>query len=267
MAIHPLKTDCHFYMNYKTIHIDETDSTNRWLRNHGDDPHDQSAVDGENRPYDLVVVTDYQTAGRGCGTNTWESERGKNLLFSMLLHPVNVPAANQFILSMANALALKDTLDDYVDNIKIKWPNDIYWKDRKICGTLIETTLQGGRIKDCIIGTGINVNQQTFYSDAPNPVSLFQILGHEVKCQTVLEKVMTNTGKYMDMVTAGAWEEIRARYRSHLYRLHETHRYRFTNGDEEHCKLMTVTDDGHLELLHDNRDTYRLAFKEVQFVL
>ena len=152
----------------KTIHVKETDSTNNWLKSY------QSEA-GEDM---TVVTTDYQSAGRGCGSNQWESEAGKNLMFSILLHP-KVSAKDQFILSMANALALKDVLDSYTDSIKIKWPNDIYWNDKKIGGTLIETSLQGAEIKDFIIGTGINVNQQEFHSDAPNPVSLIQIIGCE----------------------------------------------------------------------------------------
>ena len=158
----------------KTIHIKETDSTNNWLKGY------QSEV-GEDM---TVVTTDYQSAGRGCGSNQWESEAGKNLMFSILLHP-KVSAKDQFILSMANALALKDVLDGYTDGIKIKWPNDIYWNDKKIGGTLIETSLQGSEIKDFIIGTGINVNQREFHSDAPNPVSLIQITGRETNRQEI----------------------------------------------------------------------------------
>lgn len=216
---------------------------------------------------EMVVVADYQTAGRGCGTNTWESERGKNLLFSVLLHPTGVSAANQFILSMANALALHDALSHYADCITIKWPNDIYWRDSKLCGTLIETTLKGQNIGSCILGTGINVNQRRFMGDAPNPVSLYQMLGHQTDCDEVLMKVLDNLAKYMAMVDEGAWEPIRTNYRHHLYRRGGTALYRFPDGSEKCCKLVNVTNDGHLELLHAGRHTLRLAFKEVQFVI
>ena len=243
------------------VHIAETDSTNRWLR---------QAVNTEEygtSRTNIVVVADYQTSGRGCGTNTWESERGKNLTFSVLLHPARVPASRQFILSMANALALKDTLDNYVSDIKIKWPNDIYWRDKKICGTLIESTLQGSHIKDCIIGTGLNVNQHEFHSDAPNPVSLCQILGYEVNRNELLQQVLDNMAKYMAMVEKGLWDDISTCYRYHLYRLDETHGYRFLDGRMEQCKLLGVTDDGHLELLANNGEVYRMTFKEVQFII
>lgn len=239
-------------MNWKILHVDETDSTNQAVRE---------------RDVETVVVADYQTAGRGCGTNTWESARGANLLFSVLLHPVSVPAADQFILSMANALALHDALAAYIDDVSIKWPNDIYWHDRKLSGTLIETTLQGRHIGDCIVGNGVNVNQQSFLSDAPNPVSLRQILGRDVDREELFQQILGHLSKYMEMVDTGNWSIIRNRYRSFLYRLSERHLYRFADGSELFCRLVNVADDGRLELLDDHRELHSLAFKEVQFVI
>jgi BirA family biotin operon repressor/biotin-[acetyl-CoA-carboxylase] ligase len=246
-------------MNFPLIHIDETDSTNRWL----------SAYHGQAEGEDIAVWTDYQTAGRGCGSNRWESERGRNLLFSVLYHPKGVPAADQFILSMANALALRDALSEYADGVKIKWPNDIYWHDRKLCGTLIESTMRGHAIGHTIIGTGINVNQQRFVSDAPNPVSLFQILQQEVDRERLLQEVLQRIGDCLRLVEEGDWELIRTRYRQHLYRLGEDHSFRW--GDrEECCRLLGVSDDGHLLLLPlsaGDREPLSFAFKEVQFVI
>ena len=113
-------------------------------------------------PKDMILVTaDFQTAGRGQAGNSWESEAGKNLLFGLLFHPREVEANRQFILSQAVALSICETLSDYAEDIRIKWPNDIYWKDRKICGMLIENTLVGRCIENCIIGAGININQRS----------------------------------------------------------------------------------------------------------
>lgn len=241
-------------MAFETIHLAETDSTNRWLKEHGDER-------------DLLVWTDYQTAGRGCGTNTWESERGMNLLFSLLLHPSKVPANEQFILSMANALALRDTLADYIDEVKIKWPNDIYWRDSKLCGTLIEATLRHGLVDRCIVGTGINVNQRLFTSDAPNPVSLWQILGHEADRKELLERVVAHLIIYIDMAEQGQWQLIRTRYHEALYLLGKPHRYRLPDGTEHIYRLEGVAPDGHVQLseaLADgNRQVRSFAFKEV----
>ena len=132
--------------------MQEVDSTNTFLKG-------MKACEDDTL---IVAVADYQTAGRGQGTHTWESEPGKNLLFSLLMTPTWVPVRQQFLLSEAGALAVKDALDTYTDGITLKWPNDVYWNDRKISGTLIETSIDSKGIKRCIFGTGVNINQTEF---------------------------------------------------------------------------------------------------------
>ena len=236
--------DCRHPGRVKIVHLEETDSTNRWLREEG----------GEE---DVLVWTDYQSAGRGCGTNRWESERGKNLLFSLLIHPVEVRPSEQFRISMSISLAIVSALSDYTDGWSIKWPNDIYWHDRKICGILIENRLSGGVIKDCIIGVGLNVNQQVFMSDAPNPVSLRQILGHDVERETLLRKIVDSFS---------IAEDVGLRYRSLLYRRTGYYPYRDAEGDFE-AEIQGVEDDGHLLLKDRTGRERRYAFKEVAFGL
>src|SRR5574344_1792324 len=117
----------------RTLYLDETDSTNDYLRGLATSDNDEP----------VVAVTDYQSAGRGQGGNSWESERGRNLLFSLLVHPVTVKASEQFILSMAVSLAIREALLTYLhDGVSIKWANDIYYGTRKICGILIENQLR-----------------------------------------------------------------------------------------------------------------------------
>lgn len=168
------------------VRLEETDSTNTYLRQHA----------SQMEAWMTVVTAEYQTAGRGQGVHTWESNRSENLLFSVLTHPVMVPVRSQFLLSEAGALALKEVLDGYTDGITLKWPNDIYWNDRKLSGTLIETSIGGGRIKNCVFGIGLNVNQKTFESDAPNPVSLAQILGHDIDREQLFKQIVAAFEKY-----------------------------------------------------------------------
>lgn len=245
-------------MDFDIVHLQETDSTNRWMAENG----------GER---DMLAWTGFQTAGRGCGTNSWESERGKNLLFSVLYHPKNVPAAQQFILSMANALAIKEALDEYTADIMVKWPNDIYWHDRKLAGTLIETSLQGGNVKTCILGTGLNVNQTAFRSDAPNPVSLSQILGHEVSCKELLLRIVQHLEDCLGMVESGQWAFVRKEYRACLYRRDgREHLFQRPQGAARLYVLKTVDDDGTLVLLRrDGKEEReeRFGFKEIQFII
>lgn len=238
------------------IFVNETDSTNSYLKR----------IETGNDTGSTVVWTDFQTAGRGCGSNSWESEPGKNVTMSLLLHPQHIAARDQFILSMAHAVALKRTLSLYINNVYIKWPNDIYWFDRKICGTLIETSLEAARIKSCIIGTGINVNQEEFLSDAPNPVSLRQILGQEIPREEILKQVAESTMEAVEMAENGQAETIRQEYRGALYRKNEVHTYRLPNGERRAYELIDVTDDGHLLLSSpDGKHQDTFAFKEIQF--
>ena len=245
-------------MNIKTLYLKEVDSTNNFLL-------DYEPENGEDM---TVAWTDFQSAGRGCGTNTWESEAGQNLTYSVLLCPKHVDARNQFILSMANAVALKRVLDAYLGNVSIKWPNDIYWRDRKLCGTLIEARLKGQLVRRCVLGTGINVNQLRFLSNAPNPVSLCQVLGHDVDRMEVLRAVTEETARAMLQVENQAWEPLRNDYRSALYRRGEPHLFRLPDGQTKALTLETVSDDGHLLLRESSSGALMsFGFKEIQFII
>ena len=134
-------------IDLEVVHIEETDSTNRWMKENGSQK-------------DMVVVAEYQTAGKGCGSNSWESERGKNLLCSAIIHPKDFQAKSQFIITQLVSVSLCRAVERFVNRpVEIKWPNDIYVGDKKICGVLIENRLQGHMVKDTIIGVGLNVNQ------------------------------------------------------------------------------------------------------------
>ena len=254
-------------MNWKIIHIDETDSTNRWLKAKaseaeplGCEPRtlglqalNPMASDG------VVVWTDFQTAGRGCGTNTWESERGKNLLFSIMIHPKEIVASRQFHISMAISLAITEALGQYIGELSIKWPNDIYWRNGKICGILIENRLQGSSIKDSIIGVGLNVNQRHFQSDAPNPVSIWQICEQKTDREQLLNEILQCFEHYL-------YQDIKTQYCSMLFRRKGFHPYADRNGVFM-AEIVDVEDDGHLMLRDEDGKERRYAFKEVQLII
>lgn len=246
-------------MDFKIIHIDETDSTNRWLKEHSD--RSLVTLSDVTKESSLCVVADYQTAGKGCGTNSWESERGKNLTFSVMLHPVEIPASGQFRISEVVSVALCTTLETYIYNkVEIKWPNDIYVGDQKICGILIENRLQGSTIVDSIVGIGLNVNQQVFRSDAPNPVSMYQLVGHEIDRSALLDAFL----KALDETMVS--ETVATDYRRRLYRRDGFYAYRDGYGDFQ-AKLLNVLDDGRLILLDTEGNSRSYAFKEVQYII
>ena len=241
-------------MEEKIIRLKEIDSTNRFLRELKDEQEDEM----------VVAVADFQTAGKGQGSHTWESEAGKNLLFSIKVNPRWVPVRQQFLLSMAGAIAIKEALETYVEGITLKWPNDVYWNDKKISGTLIETSIDSKGIKTCIFGIGINVNQEAFHSDAPNPVSLRQILGHEVDKDELLQKVIEGFRRYYELLRRADYMDVSGIYHLSLYRRKGFHRYEDADGDFEGA-FVEVEDDGHL-ILHDKQGVIRsYSFGEVKF--
>lgn len=242
-------------MKTKIIRLEEIDSTNRYLKDYREEGDEEM----------IVAVADYQTAGKGQGTHTWESEKGKNLLFSIKVYPHWIPVRRQFVLSMAGALAVKDALDSYVEHITLKWPNDVYWNDQKISGTLIENTIDSKGIKSCVFGIGLNINQLVFHSDAPNPVSLAQILGHEVDRDEVLKKILDGFEKYYELLRRADYMDVSGIYHLSLYRRKGFHLYRDANGEFEGA-FVEVEDDGHL-ILHDRQGRIRsYAFGEISIV-
>lgn len=242
-------------METKILRLQETDSTNCYLKNY-------IPEEGEEM---TVVVADYQTAGKGQGVHTWESEKGKNLLFSILVYPHWVPVRRQFLLSEAGALAIKEALDSYADGFSLKWPNDVYWNDKKISGTLIETTVDSRGIKRCVFGVGVNINQMEFHSDAPNPVSLAQIVGHGVDREEVLQKIIEAFGRYYELLRRADYQDVSGIYHLSLYRRKDYHWYEDADGKFEGA-FVEVEDDGHL-VLHDKKGVIRsYALGEIKFV-
>lgn len=151
-------------MNFKIL--EEVDSTNSYVTRHA-----------AGLPDMTMVIAERQTAGRGQRGNSWESEPGRNLTVTLFHRPENLEPRAQFALSEAVALAVADYLLAEGLEAAVKWPNDIYVGDRKICGILIEHSVMPGLIEHSRIGIGLNVNQARFVSDAPNPVSMFQLDG------------------------------------------------------------------------------------------
>lgn len=240
----------------RIIYRDEVSSTNSHLR---------GLIGHKELPEGSVVVAGFQTAGRGQIGNVWESEAGQNLTFSMVLYPDCIPANHQFLISQIAALSVKETLDAYVDGVTVKWPNDIYWNDRKICGMLIENDLSGWSLYCSVIGIGLNLNQDTFRGDAPNPVSLRQITGKEYDWNEVLKRFLSIMyNKYL-LLLQEKYDEIRTAYHAALYRRDGLHLYKDDNGEFE-ASIDTIEPTGHLLLRLPDGAIRRYAFKEVSYV-
>lgn len=241
---------------FHMIELDCIDSTNNFLKHYRPPG-----------PCRLTLATaEFQTSGRGAGTNTWESEHGSNLLFSLLIYPQKTEASKVFALSEVLALSVHHALSEFSSGFTIKWPNDIYYADHKVAGLLIENDITGKNIFRSVMGVGLNINQKMFKSDAPNPISLSQILGEDIERRFVLEKVAEHFSHYYQMLEQGDYDEIHSRYLQRQYKWQKKHLFE----DEEGTFRATVEDvepDGHLNLRDEEGHLRRYAFKEVKYII
>lgn len=237
----------------KSMYLRETRSTNLVLK---------EMLREYNLPEGFVLRTDFQSAGKGQPGNSWESEKGKNLLFSVLLYPQHIAIDQQFILSQLVSVAILRTLNSFCAGFSIKWPNDIYFGDKKIGGILIENSLQGSKLNTSIVGIGLNINQKTFRSDAPNPVSLRQITAKNQRRKNILQDVLNNIYELYSKMDV---DTIRNEYFENLYRRVGFYTYRDNKGLFE-AELAGIESDGCLKLKTRTGEIRAYYFKEVAFV-
>lgn len=249
--------------------IDSTPSTN--------------ALITADKPHGYTVAARSQTAGRGQRGNSWEAAPGLNLTFSMCLKPRAIEAAHQFELSMVVALGIADVLAETVaavganpEDIRVKWPNDIYWRDRKLTGILIENSLYGRHIGNSVAGIGINVNQRQFLSDAPNPVSLYQIGRRQLPLETLLEQCARSVldrldsyeGALLDSAGAQAQQRLLDEYRRRLWRGEGFHPYReVATGRIFNARINAIDPAGPMTLTEPDGRATTYAFKEVAAII
>lgn len=277
------------------LRLEEVDSTNTYVA--------KNVADLESA---TIVTTDHQTAGRGQRGNSWESEPGMNLTFTMLMRPEKFAAIRQFSLSEAVAVAIVDVIGEELEIFtEIKWPNDIYWRDNKLAGILIEHAVMGSEIMHTIIGVGLNVNQTKFLSDAPNPISLRQILINRgekddtiIDRDILLEKIGTRIKENILRLTdEKALERIHDKYMRRLWRNnHQVYKFRDVESGRIYPGIVgEIETTGHLciyepkagniakrAIANDDTDSnvttpnkmtdkdcicHRYAFKEVEWII
>ncbi len=246
---------CHF-IGHNIVKIKQARSSNNYAI---EQVRDNEVKEG------TVFLAYEQTAGKGQLNNSWESEPGKNLTFSILLKPGFLEIRHQFMLSKIVCLGIESVLSDYVPGVKIKWPNDIYVADKKICGILIENSVMNGRILHSVVGIGINVNQDLFLSDAPNPVSLKNLVNQLFDLDDLLGTLLKSIDLYYQKLKRGEDHIINESFTSKLYQLNERKWYR----DELHTyqgEIVGVNTIGQLIIQEPGSTVHAYHFKQVEYL-
>ena len=249
-------------MSLKIRYIKQTDSTNAYLQR----------LLGAEDVSGCVVVACRQTAGKGMGSNTWESEGGKNLTFSIAFDMCFLPAAMQFELSKAVPLgiikALKETVPE--KSFEIKWPNDIYCENHKVGGILINSTIKGTMIGTSIVGIGLNINQLNFQNWPTHPASLRNLTGKtydlEPLLQSICQHLEEETERLKCCCRKNDFSAINDDYLKHLFRYHTWADYEtseglkrlFMEGIDEFGRLLVSNGDGKISVFD---------IKEIKFII
>ncbi|MGZ2370128.1 biotin--[acetyl-CoA-carboxylase] ligase [Ancylomarina sp. YFZ004] len=243
------------FLPERIIRVNKLDSTNS---------HANQLLKDTNPSDGTVVMALNQTEGRGQQTNAWESESGKNLTISLILRPNFILAQDQFQISMIISLGVKDYLDTYTDYVSIKWPNDIYIKDKKIAGILIEQSIMGANLSHSVCGIGLNVNQGKFISDAPNPISLYMLTNENYDLENELTKLLGTIEKRYLQVQGGKAPQLEQDYLKNLYWMNEIHEFEDEDGDFK-GKIVGISEFGQLQIKDVDNEIRTYNFKEVSF--
>jgi BirA family transcriptional regulator, biotin operon repressor / biotin---[acetyl-CoA-carboxylase] ligase len=245
------------YIGHKIIRFGSLDSTNDYCRKLMESGHPEEGT---------VIVADRQLRGRGLAGNSWESEEGKNLTFSAILHPLFLHPEDQFFLSMSVSLGIVRYLDAFAGNITIKWPNDIYAGNQKIAGILIENTIIENSTETSIAGIGININQTSFSNRIPDPVSLKLITGRDMDLDECLAGICKGLNYWYVLLKQGNKQYIRSRYTERLFGINKTGVFR--SGDRKFNAIIRGTDNyGRLLLELPDKSIEHYNLKEVRFIL
>ncbi|MBK7406756.1 MAG: biotin--[acetyl-CoA-carboxylase] ligase [Saprospirales bacterium] len=213
-----------------------------------------------------VIRTSYQTKGKGLLRNTWESEAGKNLLFTVLFYPTFLPLNRAFLLSQAMALGVRDWVSRHVaEHVQVKWPNDIYIGEKKVAGILIQNGLSGTRLVYTMVGIGININQTEFPAELPNPGSLTLATGKTFDLDLCLSELCWHLGYWYLQLQAGDWSAVHTDYLRQLYGYGELRTFGRPDGSQFQGRITGIAENGHL-VIESGGKVFNFEMKEVRFI-
>jgi BirA family biotin operon repressor/biotin-[acetyl-CoA-carboxylase] ligase len=245
------------FVGQNLIKLKEVDSTNNFLKD--------LVSKSEPLAEGTVIMADNQFAGRGQQESVWQTQAGKNISTSIYLRPSFLPLDKQFYLNIAVSLAVSDALSCFVlEGIKVKWPNDMYYLNKKLGGILIENTLTGSSIKSSVIGIGLNVNQSEFSeSISQSATSVIQILQKDVPLMDIMAKIFMFMEKYYLILRAGKYSILQNDYLAKLYNFNISALYKQDGAFFEGI-IKGVEDSGRLTV-DTNEGLKSFNFKEIEF--
>ncbi|MES2795628.1 MAG: biotin--[acetyl-CoA-carboxylase] ligase [Bacteroidota bacterium] len=242
----------------KTIkYLPSCHSTNVWCANY---------VENESVSEGFAVYTPHQFEGKGQRGNKWESEIGKNITMSIFLKPNFLKASDQFQLNMAISLGIYEAISKYLnEDLKIKWPNDLYFDNSKLGGILIENTIFGSNLNTSIIGIGLNINQIQF--EISHATSIKKILGATIDLEIgeIMSLIFEGIEKYYLKLKSGEIDAVRLEFLEKLFRINQWHYYR-KNDQEFSGKIIGVDNIGRLKMETETSEEL-FDFKEVEFII
>jgi BirA family biotin operon repressor/biotin-[acetyl-CoA-carboxylase] ligase len=241
----------------KFIELDTVGSTNGFAKN---------LLNSKKIDSNTVVFTYSQTQGKGCGTNSWHSEDNKNILFSLIYFFDNIEADQHFLISVAVSLGICDYIKNKGINCEIKWPNDIFVNNKKLCGILIENSIQGNFIQNSIIGVGININQTCFPNFLNNAISVSNVTNKQYNLEEEITEVSNIIFNRLNNIKNTHFGELKSEYLSKLYRFNIFENYKL-NFEIMTLKIIDVELDGHIVVEDKSGYTHKYYFKELEFIL
>jgi BirA family biotin operon repressor/biotin-[acetyl-CoA-carboxylase] ligase len=243
-------------INWNIVKLDQIDSTNNYAK---------ELIRHKKAGNGTLVITGFQSDGRGMHGNTWESEPGSNLTFSIILYPDWIKAERLFYISKFISLSVFDFLKTILTDVTIKWPNDIYAGDKKIAGILIENEIIRDSINYSVIGIGLNVNQDHFTKKTSNPVSMKILTGKLFNLDELLNGLLTCLEKRYEELKSENYAKIATDYLNHLYRFDKLYDYKTEQGIIK-ARIIAVGRSGELVLCTDDSKIVSYMFKEIRFV-
>lgn len=208
-----------------------------------------------------VIMADVQTAGKGQRGSIWDAKPGENLLLSVVLRHVNMSVNEQFVLNQLTALAIKDLLGKFGISSSVKWPNDVFVREEKIAGILIESSISGSLIKDVIIGIGLNVNQTEF--SGMRATSMLNQLKENFAVRAVLDELLIHLNYWWSKLVDNGKDEIHQAYLNHLLGFNQWRTFLAGNRSIE-GRIDGVDEWGRL-MLTSNDQKYVFDLKEITY--